>query len=81
MVPILSNPRAAAVVRAVIDLAHELGLSTVAEGIEDFRTLSRLRELAFDVGQGYYFSKPVERDVLLAMFASPPWAPASTRSS
>ncbi|WP_328354629.1 bifunctional diguanylate cyclase/phosphodiesterase [Mycobacterium sp. NBC_00419] len=79
--PVIADPRAAAVVRAVIDLAHELGLSTVAEGIEDFRTLSRLRELGCDVGQGYYFSAPVERDVLLAMFASPPWAPVSTKSS
>lgn len=79
--PVTSDSRAAAVVRAVVDLAHELGLSTVAEGIEDFATLTRLRELGCDVGQGFYFSKPVERDVLLAMLANPPWAPASATPS
>ncbi|WP_431232597.1 putative bifunctional diguanylate cyclase/phosphodiesterase [Mycolicibacterium psychrotolerans] len=74
--PITSDPRAAAVVRAVINLAHELGLATVAEGIEDVETLEQLREYGCDVGQGYYFSPPVPFERLLAMLANPPWAPA-----
>ena len=42
--PISGDARAAAVVRAVLDLAHELDLTTVAEGVEDEETVSRLRQ-------------------------------------
>ncbi|PND58071.1 GGDEF-domain containing protein [Mycobacterium sp. ENV421] len=79
--PITSDPRAGVVVRAVINLAHELGLATVAEGIEDAETLAQLREYGCDVGQGYYFSPPVPFERLLAMLAKPPWAPVSAKSS
>lgn len=79
--PITSDPRAAVVVRAVVNLAHDLGLSTVAEGIEDVGTLDRLREYGCDVGQGYHFSPPVALDRLLAMLANPPWAPTAVRSN
>jgi EAL domain-containing protein (putative c-di-GMP-specific phosphodiesterase class I) len=57
--PILIDPRAAAVVRAVVNLAHELGLTTVAEGVENAETAARLREYGCDVGQGYFFSAPL----------------------
>ena len=57
--PILVDPRAAAVVRAVVNLAHELGLVTVAEGVENAETAARLREYGCDVGQGYFFSPPL----------------------
>jgi diguanylate cyclase (GGDEF)-like protein len=57
--PILIDPRAAAVVRAVVNLAHELGLTTVAEGVENAETAARLREYGCDVGQGYFFSPPL----------------------
>ncbi|AQT80607.1 hypothetical protein B1R94_17070 [Mycolicibacterium litorale] len=79
--PITSDPRAAVVVRAVVNLAHDLGLSTVAEGIENVDTLDKLREYGCDVGQGYHFSPPVEADRLLTMLANPPWGPVSARSS
>ncbi len=77
--PITTDPRAAVVVRAVVGLAHELGLITVAEGIEDAGTLERLREYGCDVGQGYYFSPPTELDGLIPMLANPPWAPGAAR--
>ena len=57
--PILADPRAAAVVRAVVNLAHELGLTTVAEGVENAETAARLREYGCDIGQGYFFSPPL----------------------
>ena len=57
--PILVDPRAAAVVRAVVNLAHELGLVTVAEGVENAETAARLREYGCDVGQGYFFRPPL----------------------
>lgn len=51
-------------VKAMINMAASLGLKTVAEGIEDEVTLKRLLELGCDVGQGYYWSKPVPSNTL-----------------
>ncbi len=56
--------RDAAVVEAVLLLADRLGVTVVAEGIETAEQLDRLRELGCPVGQGYYFSKAVEPEVL-----------------
>jgi diguanylate cyclase (GGDEF)-like protein len=49
---------ARAVVRSVTHLAHELGLSVVAEGIEDAETEGIVSALGCDSGQGYLFGKP-----------------------
>ncbi|HEY8081003.1 MAG TPA: EAL domain-containing protein, partial [Acidimicrobiales bacterium] len=47
------------VVRATIQLGHDVGLRVVAEGIEDEATLELLRELGCDLAQGYYVSLPM----------------------
>ncbi|MBA4255541.1 MAG: GGDEF domain-containing protein [Polaromonas sp.] len=47
------------IVRSTIDLAHNLGLSVVAEGVEDAAILTRLAHLQCDEAQGYHMSKPV----------------------
>ncbi len=47
------------IVEAVIGMARALQLNVVAEGIETKEQLERLRELGCDLGQGYYFSKPM----------------------
>lgn len=65
--PILTDTRAAAVARAVLNLADELGLTTVAEGIEDAETADWLREHGCHVGQGYFFSLPLSGAELLAL--------------
>ncbi|MEH3141148.1 MAG: bifunctional diguanylate cyclase/phosphodiesterase [Mycobacterium kyogaense] len=57
--PVTTDARAAAVVRAVIDLTHDLGITVVAEGIEDEQTAQWLRHHACDIGQGYLFGRPV----------------------
>ena len=49
------NDQDAAIVKAVIDLAHELGMQIVAEGVETIEQLTRLREMGCDQAQGYYF--------------------------
>ncbi len=49
----------AVIVRSVIDLGHNLGLRTVAEGIEDERTWDELMSLGCDSGQGYLLAKPM----------------------
>ncbi|MGK2857221.1 MAG: EAL domain-containing protein [Thermoanaerobaculia bacterium] len=49
----------AAIVRAVIGLAHSLGRHVVAEGIEDAATLAQLRAWGCDYAQGYFLSRPI----------------------
>ena len=45
-------------VRATINLGHEMGLRVVAEGIEDVETLDLIGELGCDRAQGYFISRP-----------------------
>jgi EAL domain-containing protein (putative c-di-GMP-specific phosphodiesterase class I) len=47
------------IVRTVLALARNLGLKTVAEGIETEHQLKALRDLGCDGGQGYYFARPM----------------------
>jgi EAL domain-containing protein (putative c-di-GMP-specific phosphodiesterase class I) len=49
----------AIIVRSTIDLAHNMGLTVVAEGVEDEVTLERLRSMGCDLAQGYHLSKPL----------------------
>jgi PAS domain S-box-containing protein len=50
------------VVRAVLTLAHDFGLQTVAEGVEDAETLELLRSIEVDFAQGYHLARPVPFD-------------------
>ena len=52
------------IVRSTVGLAKNLGLQTVAEGIEDPVALDVLRDLGCELGQGYYIGRPVPPDVL-----------------
>jgi predicted signal transduction protein with EAL and GGDEF domain len=49
----------AKIVRSTIDLAHNLGLTVVAEGVENAAVLALLHALQCDEGQGYHMSKPL----------------------
>ena len=49
----------AAIVRSTIDLAHNLGLRVVAEGVESHQAWTRLTELGCDLAQGFYVSRPL----------------------
>jgi diguanylate cyclase (GGDEF)-like protein len=51
-------------VKAIISMAASLGLKTVAEGVEDEATHKKLIALGCDIGQGYYWSKPIPGDAL-----------------
>jgi len=63
----------AAIVRSTIELAHNLGLQLVAEGIEDQETLELLAALGCDLAQGYHLARPMQADQLvhLRLHASP----------
>ena len=54
----------ATIVRSTIDLGHNLGLSVVAEGVEDRQTWEQLSLLGCDHAQGYYLSRPLPVDQL-----------------
>jgi EAL domain-containing protein (putative c-di-GMP-specific phosphodiesterase class I)/CHASE2 domain-containing sensor protein len=57
----------AILVRSTIELAHELGLKVVAEGVEDAECLAFLRTVGCDLAQGYFISRPVDADALEAL--------------
>jgi diguanylate cyclase (GGDEF)-like protein len=54
-----------AILRATIDLAHQLGLNVVAEGVEDEAAIARLGELGCEHAQGYGIGKPMPQEQLL----------------
>jgi EAL domain-containing protein (putative c-di-GMP-specific phosphodiesterase class I) len=55
----LTASERAVLVRSIIDLAHNLGVKVVAEGVEDLETMERLIEYGCDAAQGYFFSRPL----------------------
>lgn len=61
-----ADPSDAAIVRAIIDLARNLGLQVIAEGVEGEGTLKHLAALGCDLAQGYHISPPLaEKDLLI----------------
>ncbi|OJW95062.1 EAL domain-containing protein [Thiobacillus sp. 65-1402] len=55
---VTTDPDDAAIVRAIVTLAHSLGLTVVAEGVEETAQAAFLRHVECDELQGYYFSRP-----------------------
>jgi len=56
------EPQQAAIVKAIVSLAHDLGMEVVAEGVETRAQVAALRALRFRRGQGFLFSKPLPAD-------------------
>jgi EAL domain-containing protein (putative c-di-GMP-specific phosphodiesterase class I) len=52
----------AAVIQAIVHLAHNLGMSVVAEGLEQLDQVAFLQTLDCDLGQGFVFSKPLSAE-------------------
>jgi len=70
---LITNKDDEIIVRSTIDLAHNLGLSVVAEGIESKEILDMLMILGCDIGQGYYFSRPIPSDELSCWLYKSSW--------
>jgi diguanylate cyclase (GGDEF)-like protein len=66
----LKDSRARAIVRSTIDLARNLELSVVAEGIETEETMECLAELGCATGQGYLFARPLPADELTSQLTA-----------
>jgi EAL domain-containing protein (putative c-di-GMP-specific phosphodiesterase class I) len=61
------------IVRSTIELAHNLGLTVVAEGIEDERSLARLCAMGCDEAQGFHMSRPLPEDKLIEWLRTSPY--------
>ncbi|GAB3445025.1 putative bifunctional diguanylate cyclase/phosphodiesterase [Insolitispirillum peregrinum] len=81
---LMENEEDARLSRVIIGMAHDFGLEVVAEGIETLEHADFLRHEGCDLGQGYYFAKPLEQEAFERLLASPPpWQhqPVGMRSS
>ena len=67
------NKDNAAIVRSTIDLAHDLGLWVIAEGVEDKETYDQLTAMGCDAAQGYYMCKPIPEEALATWLRESPW--------
>ena len=57
--PIISSTSFRTIVRTTIDLAHQLGMKVVGEGVESAAISSELRALGCDIGQGFFLGRPM----------------------
>ncbi|HEX8641549.1 MAG TPA: EAL domain-containing protein [Allosphingosinicella sp.] len=67
--PMAHDQRNAVMVRSTIAMAHELGLSVVAEGVEDEQCLALLRTMGCDVAQGYLIGRPAACEAILTFLS------------
>jgi EAL domain-containing protein (putative c-di-GMP-specific phosphodiesterase class I) len=81
MAHMASDENDAAIVRSTVGLAHELGLTVVAEGVENQETWDLLSALGCDVAQGFFFSRPVPAAALGAWLATCGWKPRYRRAA
>ncbi|MBD2180480.1 EAL domain-containing protein [Planktothrix sp. FACHB-1355] len=70
--PIDKNSESLGLVPAIITIAHSLGMSAIAEGVETQQQLAKLRTLNCGFGQGYLFSKPLGSKLAADLLASSP---------
>lgn len=64
----LKSERDMAIVKAVIDLAHNFSMKVVAEGVEDKDIAEKLTAMRCDILQGYFFDKPLRIDLFEAQY-------------
>ncbi|MFI3201207.1 MAG: EAL domain-containing protein [Eubacteriales bacterium] len=58
----LEDRKGAIIIGNIVQMAHQLGIQTIAEGIENRDQLILLGDLGCDMGQGYYFAKPLSEE-------------------
>lgn len=70
---ILSSENDAAIVKATVNLGHNLGLSVTAEGVENKEIMAQLMEYGCDIAQGYFLSKPIPFQEISQWIANSHW--------
>lgn len=78
MLDLLADSDDAAIVSSTIGLSRQLGLSVIAEGIENRATADLLASMGCEEGQGYFFGRPQPAADLERRFLAPPSATAKT---
>ncbi|MDQ6711389.1 MAG: EAL domain-containing protein [Candidatus Dormibacteraeota bacterium] len=73
IIGIAGNVDKVAIVRAALDLGHNLRLEVVAEGVEDAETWDLLGALGCDTAQGYYMARPMPAEAVLPWLLSSPY--------
>jgi diguanylate cyclase (GGDEF)-like protein len=68
VIEIVDNPDALRLVQTIIELGQDLGLELVAEGVETAEQAKILQALGCDIGQGYFFSRPVDLETATLLF-------------
>ena len=69
------DTRSPDLVKALVELGHTLGLTIVAEGVEQAAQLEYLRSIGCERAQGYYFAKPLDAEDLETFLRAAPHAP------
>ncbi|MBT5231133.1 MAG: EAL domain-containing protein [Methylococcales bacterium] len=64
-----------AIVQTTIELGHRMGLTVIAEGVEDQATLDILQEMGCDMAQGYYVCRPANITTLQDWLRTSEWSP------
>lgn len=72
--PARSDARHTTLLRTIISLGNQLGIATVAEGIETARQLDQLRRAGCEFGQGFLFSPAAPPEQLRELITTRPWA-------
>ena len=73
VIDMIKNENDNIIVRSTIDLAHNLGLTVVAEGVETQEAFDRLKSLGCDTAQGYHMGRPVAVDQMNEWLAESNW--------
>jgi diguanylate cyclase (GGDEF)-like protein len=77
----IENKNDALIVKATIDLGHNLGLKVTAEGVEDEEVWLLLKQMNCDIVQGYHFSPPLEEQDLFRWLQESRWKPKAIDES
>lgn len=77
VMPILTFPQERSMVRSIIDIAHSLGVETIAEGVETRDHALLLQQLGCDMVQGYAFAKPLPPEEFSAFASTKSWRKVS----
>ncbi len=64
------NSEKLGIIRAIVTLARNLGMDTIAEGIETVNQLAQLKALKCEYGQGYFLFKPLDKEILETIIAA-----------